>query len=92
VDFRIVLEPPSATPKLLMRCENSSACGHMQNDVASLLSEDILTDHSALRGIDNVDDRWRPWEETWRKYHQLHEYSRVVFLWVPLSGHLSGRA
>lgn len=80
VDFRIALEAPSATARLLTRCENSSACGHMQNDVASLLSEDMLTDHSMLRGIDKVDDRWRPWGETWKKNHHVDGFA---FLWPP---------
>lgn len=78
VDFWIALEALSATDRLLTRCENSSACGHVQNDVASLLSEDILTDHSALRGIDKVDDRWRPWEDTWKKNHHVDGFAFLL--------------
>jgi hypothetical protein len=80
VDFWIVLEAPSATAMLLTRCENSSASGHMQNDVASLFSEDMLADHRALRGIDKVDDRWRPWEDTRKKNNHVNDFA---FLLLP---------
>ena len=53
VDFWIILVAASATARLLTRCENSSTCVHMQNHVASLFREDMLTDHSALRGIES---------------------------------------
>jgi hypothetical protein len=65
VDFRIVLE---------RRCENYSACGHMQNDVTPLFREDTLTGRSVLRGIDKADDRWRPWEDTWKKNNPVGEF------------------